>query len=194
MKQFIFSGVVLALLGGAGLSGCATISEDKCLAGNWQELGYRDGSNGVKREKASKIADTCAKYGVDMNFDAYLTGFTQGLPTYCTYERGFALGENGASYNQVCSGNLAVDFAPGYDDGRAVYAIYQEHKSLISAYENTLGDIVEIKNDLDSGELPPKEMRRLSKQLRKFQIKAEDIKTDIRAWEYLHNLPRYQLG
>ena len=131
MKSYIFrnsffSALTATLISSGGLSGCASISEEKCQAGNWQELGYRDGSNGVKRGKASKIADTCAKYGIDMNFDAYLAGFNQGLPSYCTYERGFALGENGSSYNQICSGELAADFAPGYDEGRAVYEIYKE--------------------------------------------------------------------
>jgi len=190
-NQIIFAGVSLLLLGGSGLSGCATISEDKCLAGNWQELGYRDGSNGVKRAKASKIADTCAKYGVDMNFDAYLSGFNQGIPTYCTYERGYALGESGASYNQICSGQLAQDFAPGYDEGRAVYDIYQEHKSLISFSESKVDDITGIRGRLESETLSVEDEARLRKKLRRFRRQAEDLKIDIRAWERLHGLSRY---
>ncbi len=191
-KQMKSVGIALLLLGVAALSGCATISEDKCIAGNWQELGYRDGSYGVKRDKASKIADTCAKYGIDMDFDSYLSGFNQGLPSYCTYERGFALGENGSSYNQICSGQLAQDFAPGYDEGRAVYAVYQEHKSLISSYESKLDDIAGVKGRLESESLSAEDDKRLRKKLHRFRRQAEDMKIDIRAWERLHSLSRYQ--
>lgn len=192
LKTIIFAGFSLLILGGAGLSGCATISEDKCLAGNWQELGYRDGSNGVKRDKASKIADTCAKYGVDMNFDAYLAGFSRGLLTYCTYERGYALGENGSNYNQICSGELAADFAPGYDEGRAVYEIYEEHKSLISRYEDKLDDIAGTRERIETEDLSAEDISRLRKKLKRFRRQAEDMKIDIRAWERLHDLPHYK--
>lgn len=187
-----FAGLSIVLLASAGLASCATISEDKCLAGNWQELGYQDGSNGVKRDKASKIADTCSKYGVDMNFDAYLSGFGRGLPSYCTYERGFELGENGSSYNKICSGDLAADFAPGYEEGRVVYEVHQEYRSLISSYENKRDDITGTKTRLETEELAPEDKTRLRKKLRKFRRQAEDLKIDIRAWERLHDLPRYR--
>ena len=191
MKTVYFAGISIILLTSAGLSACATLSEDKCLAGNWQELGYRDGSNGAKRDKASKIADTCAKYGVELNFESYLSGFDRGVSTYCTYERGYALGENGSSYNQICSGDLAADFAPGYDDGRAIYEVYQEHASLVSNYENKLDDITGTLTRLETENLKPEDRTRLRKKLRKFRRQAEDMKVDIRAWERLHDLPRY---
>ena len=192
LKSSFFSALTAALISSGGLSGCASISEEKCQAGNWQELGYRDGSNGVKRGKASKIADTCAKYGIDMNFDAYLAGFNQGLPSYCTYERGFALGENGSSYNQICSGELAADFAPGYDEGRTVYEINKEHKSLISSYEDKLDDIAGTRGRLETEDLSNDDAARLRKKLKRFRRQAEDLKIDIRAWERLHDLPRYR--
>ncbi len=192
MKTVYFAGISIILLTSAGLSACATISEDKCLAGNWQELGYRDGSNGARRDKASKIADTCAKYGVDLNFESYLSGFDRGVSTYCTYERGYALGENGSSYNQICAGDLAAEFAPGYDDGRAVYEVYQEHAALVSNYEDKLDDITGTLTRLETEDLKPEDRTRLRKKLRKFRRQAEDLKIDVRAWERLHDLPRYK--
>ena len=48
----------------ASLSGCASISEDQCLAGNWAERGYKDGAKGVSRGRLADYADTCAKYAV----------------------------------------------------------------------------------------------------------------------------------
>jgi len=34
-----------------GFTGCASISEDECLSGNWSDIGYKDGVNGKSRRK-----------------------------------------------------------------------------------------------------------------------------------------------
>lgn len=190
MRIFVVIGAA-ALLGGTALSGCATISQDKCEAGNWETLGYKDGTRGVRRDKIASYADTCAKYGISLNPQEYLAGFNAGLPTYCTYERGFALGENGSSYNQVCAGPLAVDFAPGYDAGRAVYEITQEHKVLVNAYDTALDDIIGTQTRLETEDLSAEDRKRLSKKLRRFRRNAENLRIDIRAFERVHALPRY---
>ena len=37
-----------------GLVGCASISEDECVSGNWSDIGYQDGAQGKSR---GKLAD-----------------------------------------------------------------------------------------------------------------------------------------
>jgi len=188
-SSFLFSTFVGIIT--IGLSSCASISEDSCRAGNWEALGYKDGTNGVKRNKVSSYADRCSKFGISLDMDEYLTGFNAGLPTYCTYERGFSLGENGSSYNQVCSGLLAVDFAPGYDAGRVVYEIYQEHNQLIAAYEDKLDAVSAVRERLDTEDLSGEDIKRLKKKLRLFKRDADNIRIDIRAFEGIHDLSRY---
>lgn len=112
-----------ATMATASLSGCASISEKKCLTGNWGDIGYKDGIKGKRRDAISDYADDCADHGVTPNRELYLARYNEGLGFYCTYEKGHALGEEGASYNQVCSGALAADFSQGYDAGRIVYEI-----------------------------------------------------------------------
>lgn len=142
LNAVILSGVVI------GLTGCASISEDECISGNWSDIGYKDGVNGKSRGKLADYAKTCIKYGVEPNRDVYLTAFENGLVKYCTFEQGLKLGEDGSSYNQVCSGDLANGFSQGYDEGRVVYEINREHKRLISDYEETLEDLVDVRGRL----------------------------------------------
>lgn len=194
MKTMILAVAATAVLGGTTLSGCASISEDTCQAGNWEALGYKDGTRGVRRDKVASYADKCSKYGITLNTAEYLRGFNAGLPTYCTYERGYELGENGSSFNQVCSGPLAADFAPGHDAGRAVYEVYQEHSSLIGSYQSRLDDIAGVETRLDTEDLLAEDRKRLRKKLRRFEREADDIRIDIRAFERINDLPTSDLG
>lgn len=194
MRTLFLIASAATLLGGTTLSGCASISEDTCQAGNWEALGYKDGTRGVRRDKIASYADRCAKFGISLNPTEYLAGFNAGLPTYCTYERGYSLGENGSDYNQVCAGDLAVDFAPGYDAGRAVYAVYQEHDSLINRYENLVSKITGVEDRLATEELTDEDVRRLRRKLRRFEREADDARIDIRAFERINDLPKHSLG
>ncbi|MDB2437505.1 DUF2799 domain-containing protein, partial [Hellea sp.] len=145
---------------------------------------------------------TCAKYNAVPNRDVYLTAYESGLVKYCTYEQGFELGENGSSYNQVCSGNLSTGFSAGYDEGRVVYEIQREHKNLIDDYEDTLEDLADIRARLagditdkdDDGNVIPlssSERRRLVKEQYRLEGELDDLRQDVRDFEYENGLPRH---
>jgi len=197
LNAVILSGAII------GLTGCASISKDECISGNWSDIGYKDGVNGKSRGKLADYAKTCIKYGVEPNRDVYLTAFENGLVKYCTFEQGLKLGENGSSYNQVCSGDLANGFSQGYDEGRAVYEIYREHKSLISDYEETLEDLVDVRGRLDGdiidkdreGNIIPlstSERKRLTKKQYRLEGELDDKRQDVRDFEYANDLPRHR--
>jgi len=121
---------------------------------------------------------------------------------YCTYEQGFELGENGNSYNQVCSGDLSTGFSQGYDEGRAVYEIYREHKRLIGEYEDTLSALVDVRGRL-AGDITDKdnqgnviplnasERKRLMKKQYRLEGELDDWRQDIRYFEYTNDLARH---
>lgn len=201
MRVSILSAAVLSVVV-LGLSGCASISESECISGSWSDIGYKDGVKGKARDKLTDYAKTCAKYGVQPNRDAYLKAFENGLVKYCTYEQGYELGENGNTYNQVCSGNNATGFSQGYDEGRAVYEIYREHKRLIREYDDTLealvnvrgrlaGDIVDKDDDENVIALSAKERKRLVKKQYRLEGELDDLRQDVRDFEYDNNLPRH---
>jgi len=113
------------------------------------------------------------------------------------------LGENGSSYNQVCSGNLASGFSQGYDEGRAIYEIYREHKWLTEQYEDTLEALVNVRGRLagdivdedDEGNIIPlskSERKRLIKKQYRLEGELDDLRQDVRGFEYDNNLPRHK--
>ena len=197
LNAVILSGVVI------GLTGCTSISEDECISGNWSDIGYKDGVKGKSRGKLADYAKTCMKYGAEPNRDVYLMAFESGLVKYCTFEQGLKLGENGSSYNQVCSGDLANGFSQGYDEGRVVYEINREHKRLISDYEETLEDLVDVRGRLagdiidKDGEsniipLSTSERKRLTKKQYRLEGELDDKRQDVRDFEYANDLPRHR--
>ncbi|WP_418152894.1 DUF2799 domain-containing protein [Litorimonas sp. RW-G-Af-16] len=95
-KHLILSAMAVPLAGLA-LSSCATISEDECIAGSWQDIGYNDGRAGNSRGRFADIASTCAKYDVIPNRNAYMSGYDSGLPLYCTFDNGISRGESGGT-------------------------------------------------------------------------------------------------
>lgn len=176
-----------------GLSGCASISEDQCLAGNWAERGYNDGLSGKSRGKLSDYAKACGEYSVLPDSEAYLNAYEEGLVGYCTYERGYSRGERGDSYNRVCSGELALDYRPGFDAGQVVYKIHSTHENMIQRFENTVRAIKDVDYRLENPDLNDDERLRLRKKLRRLRDRAENLRRDIRSFERRYDLRRYRL-
>lgn len=191
MKRLILTTACVIMAG--AFAGCETISDEDCEVGAWGDYGYKDGLNGKSSDRIAKYAKKCAGVDIKPDSSAYLDGYAQGVVKYCTYERGYERGENGDSYNQVCSGDLAIDFAPGYDAGRVVYEIYQEHKNLISRYDERVEALNEVERRLREDEMDDKERKRLKKKARRLDGEADDLRIDIRAFERINDLPRHDL-
>lgn len=172
-------------------TGCASVSKDQCAAGNWLERGYKDGIKGRSSSKISKYADQCSEYGFTVNSTAYLRGHRDGVELYCTYENGFALGENGSDFNSVCAGGVGDGFAEGYDDGRQRYEIYKEHKDLISRYESKRETLFGIRSRFDEPDLMANDIKRLRKKEARTETELEDLRIDIRAFERIYDLAPY---
>jgi len=190
MQKLFF---ILACLGlsSMGLSGCASISKEECQVGSWADIGYKDGARGKKRGRLADYAKTCAKYGISPDRQAYLTAFEQGVTKYCTYERGFERGETGSSFNQVCAHRPQSGFADGYDAGRIVYEIHNEHRNLIEAYEDRYAAYEDVTRRLAEDDLGADERKRLKKKVSRLDREIEDLRIDVRAHERLYDLPRH---
>ncbi len=119
-SKWILVAMLLAL---AGLSACASMSNDECVASDWSAVGYEDGSRGYTSDRFSQHRKACAKHGVTADFSAYQTGREQGLVEYCQPGRGFSEGVNGGGYNGVCSANLEGDFLNAYNAGHRLYTL-----------------------------------------------------------------------
>lgn len=174
-------------------AGCSTISEESCIAGSWESLGYEDGRNGQSRGHFNKIAETCAKYGIAANAIEYRIGYDQGLPLYCSYDKGFDHGEAGSSIKTECREINSAPYLDGYDEGRIVYEIRREYDGLVEVYfdhKTALEDVVARLSDvtLDEGE-----RKRLRKKRRRLENRLDDALIDVRAFERIHGWSKKKL-
>lgn len=104
-----------------GLHGCASLSKEECLTGNWPEIGYRDGRQGYTTRSLDTHNKSCAEHGVHVNRDEYKQGYNKGIAVYCTPENGRLVGESGGYYHYVCPANKEAAFLRQYRYGRKLY-------------------------------------------------------------------------
>lgn len=117
MKNFLTLFAITCLL-----AGCATLSKDECQHANWHIIGMEDGSRGYGLERLGEHRKACARVGVTPDLAAYQAGHAEGVKRYCTPLRGYALGNGGGAYRELCPPDLAKGFRRGYDDGRDMYS------------------------------------------------------------------------
>lgn len=118
------------------IMGCASggLSENQCLAGDWETVGYRDGHAGIAQSALLQHQNACGRYEVLPDGDAYRAGWNAGISQYCTAGNGFDLGNGGSGYRRVCPADMEPSFRQGYDDGRALHSA----RSLVISLEREL--------------------------------------------------------
>ncbi len=119
MRIATFAVIALAA---AAVNGCATLSEEQCLVGDWMSIGVSDGAAGYPMSRIDEHGEACARHGVAPNTSLYAQGRERGLLSYCTPNVGFREGREGDGYAGVCPSHLEGDFLAGYSDGRLVLA------------------------------------------------------------------------
>ena len=188
MKVLIAAAV--AVTGIVLLSGCATMSEDQCLVGDWGGQGWRDGAAGHQVSRLDDHAKACAKYGVAPNMSAYLSSREDGLRTYCTWENGFRQGRQGGSYGGVCSPAEERDFLPAYEDGRRIYGVEQAVSSAESALNSAISRIDDREDKLEAKErelrqegLTDEQRQRIRERIREVRGEIRDARRDARQSE-----------
>lgn len=104
------------------LSGCATMSQEACLQGDWGGVGFKDGTQGYAQSRLDEHAKACAKSGVTPDASLYFAARARGLKLYCTPASGFKEGREGSTYAGVCPEGSEPAFLDGYADGQLVHA------------------------------------------------------------------------
>ncbi len=115
--------LAMLVLAVAGLSGCAGMNADECIASDWEAIGYEDGSRGYTSDRLGQHRKACGKHGVTPDFRAYQNGRDQGLVEYCHPSRGFSVGANGGSYYGVCNAHHEANFLDAYNAGHHLYVL-----------------------------------------------------------------------
>jgi hypothetical protein len=109
------------------LSGCASLSREQCLHGNWYSIGMADGRAGLPTERLDLHSRACSEYGIRVDTQQYLDGYAQGLGEYCRLENAFESGLQGRRYQHVCPPEIDALF-DRYN--RAAYEVYRIKRDL----------------------------------------------------------------
>ncbi len=136
----IRTGLVLVVC--LGLVGCATVSREECLAGDWTAIGQRDGAAG--RDGAAIFARherACARLGETPDRTAWQAGYAAGLRDFCTPLGGLRAGEAGRpDRSGLCPATARAGFEEGYALGlrahrqrERIRSIAREARSLRSS-------------------------------------------------------------
>ena len=111
----------LSLVALLALSGCAGMSADECALSDWRTIGFEDGSMGYTADRVGSHRKACAKHGVAPDFDAYQSGWREGVRQFCQPSRGFNVGASGARYNGICPSDMEPEFVDAYNSGHRLY-------------------------------------------------------------------------
>jgi len=126
--------------------GCATMNQSECLTADWQMIGIEDGSYGRPLSYIGNHRKSCAEYGVTPDMMRYEEGHAQGVRRFCTYRKGFQLGQKGKAFHEICPPDLVDKFRIGYQRGREIHAMNVE----IRKVQKTIKELVATLKDLDA--------------------------------------------
>lgn len=125
----------LALL--ASLGGCASLSKSECMNANWEDIGTRDGANGMPEEYLIQHSTACAKVNVAPDRGAWLHGREIGLERFCVPHRAYQLGEYGSNFEVgICRNFDQERLTDAYEKGRDVHRRSDELSAIDSEIRN----------------------------------------------------------
>jgi len=116
-----YTKIILSLLMVTLSYGCASLSKEECLTGNWNGIGYKDGANGESASRLSEHQKACSEHKVNIDSNAYRAGRDRGLEqVYCKPRNAYQLGLSGKGYGNVCPSRLNVKFLAAYRYGKDI--------------------------------------------------------------------------
>ncbi len=100
------------------LAACQSTTEEAQVkvscSSNWVDVGYEVALDGKSVRTFTKYEEMCKESLSASAKSDYLDGYTKGIVEYCTYEKGFDLGESGKLNNNVCPHELRQNFDKGF--------------------------------------------------------------------------------
>lgn len=170
---------IIFILVDVSVVGCATLSKEECLQGNWREIGYRDATNGYALTWLEQHQKACANYDIIPDPNAYRTGYDEGVVIYCTPENGFKVGQAGRYYQDgVCPTHLANAFLEQYLIGVSANTNFYEQylaalHSKLSLIENNMdSNLSSIENTINEleGTTDKEKMKLLHSRLSTYRL------------------------
>ena len=191
ITHFVIMSAALIFLG-MSLSSCATISQEKCIVQNMEDVGYKDGRNGKSRNSFGKLSKSCAEYDVSLDRAAYFRGFERGVSSHCTYKNGYVRGKSGRAVYSECRAINADDYLNGYESGYEFFEVSRAHRALIRDYEVGVKDLVDLRQELKKADLTPKRKRALLRKEIRLESYIDEVRYEIRTYEREYDIRPYR--
>jgi hypothetical protein len=182
--------VLLGLVCIGNMSGCASISKERCQRGDWNKIGYEDGLKGYPASRIDEHSEECRKYNVALNAGQYNAGRARGLQSYCTAAHGYKVGLSGARYYNVCTGNAGVAFVNAYQTGKTILVA----RNRVNAYlkninqkyqrlDEITGTMHKLREENQSTVISRGRHHELEARIDKFHRESKQLKSSIRELE-----------
>jgi len=169
-----------------GLNGCASMSEQECLAADWRLVGYEDATQGRNVSTISAHRKACARINVVPDLDRYQQGYREGARQYCVRPTAYQLGINGGKYEGICPADLEPAFLRAYRDGQALYAItrnIEDQQDSLRSYQSDIAgyqqEIAQHELDIIDPASTANERRDHLRALEKLRRKIADAEIEI---------------
>jgi hypothetical protein len=165
MRGALLSAVLL-------LAGCASMDKNECVSANWYAIGLEDGAQGRGVDRLGAHRRACAEHKVSPDGERYAAGHGEGLKSFCTYERGYALGRSGKATTATCPPGLREDFLAGYGRGRELHGL-QRNLDQVNA------DIRKTKAGLAEPGVSPRTRSQLAERLEGLSSEGAQLEQDM---------------
>lgn len=165
------------------LSGCATLSKQECMVGDWQAIGYNDGVAGYYSERLASHAKACAKASVAPDYQAWERGRQLGLKQYCTVINAYNIGRRGRELNSVCPTAMTNTLQQANKQGREYYTLnsqLNEDRNLLEKYQADYiklrdGEMLDFKTEKEARA----RLLSLSAELRRIRYRIDDNEVQL---------------
>jgi len=154
------------------LAGCAGMDKSECVNADWYAVGLEDGAQGRGVERLGAHRRACAEHNVSPDGERYAAGHREGLKSFCTYERGYALGRAGNTTTATCPPALRENFLAGYQRGRALH-------DRNARLDKVNADIRKTKAGLSEPGVSPRTRSQLAERLEGLSREAVQLEQEI---------------
>lgn len=166
-RIFVSAAVLLSL------GGCASLSKNECLSGNWEEIGVRDGANGKPEEYLIQHTTACAKVNVVPDRGAWTHGRERGLERFCQPQRMYNIGEYGGNFDAgICRNFDQERLTDAFEKGREVH--YRA-----GVLNNIDSELRSIRTRLEKDEMERKERESLIYRLGQLEYERVDAEDSL---------------
>ncbi len=154
------------------VSGCASISKEECKTGDWNGIGFKDGSAGKKIARIQGYIEECGKHGATVDRAAYEKGRNEGLKTYCSKDNGFRVGKDGSAMFDECPAAMRPTFMKAWSMGNKIYELNKQLKNIESEMEG-------FEKRLDDPATTAIDKSTLRSRIRELQRNRDELNRDI---------------